>query len=216
MLHLIVTYGPIGLFVGLALEYFVLVVPGETILTTVGIATRSGSIHLNMVLLIVVTGLGTFAGAMIAYFVGKWFGRPLLERYGRYVLLTPKRLEQSEAVFRRYTWWTLIVSRYIAVVRDIVPYIAGINRTPLAVFIPITFVTSFLWTATFLLLGGLIGQTWALVRAHWRVDLIPAVMLLAVVIVAYRLIHRRMNRWLEQSATSSRPNDSVDADPPSM
>lgn len=178
----------------LAIEYVILVVPGETTLTTAGILFRSGSVHFNFVLLVLVTGLGTFAGSMMAYGIGRMFGRPLLMKYGKYVMLTPARLEKSEALFKRQTVLTLIISKYIAVVRDIVPYIAGINRVKLRIFMPITLLASFMWTATFLGAGGLIGELWKVMRHHWKADLVPAIILVLLLGVGYWFLHKRLHR----------------------
>lgn len=192
--HIVSSYGYIGLFVMLAIEYIILVVPGETTLTTAGILFRSGSVHFNFVLLVLATGLGTFAGSMLAYGIGRLFGRPLLLKYGKYVMLTPKRLASSEALFQKHTILTLIISKYIAVVRDIVPYIAGINRIKLRVFIPFTLLASFMWTATFLGAGGLIGELWKVMRHHWRADLVPAIVVVALLGVGYWFLHKRLHR----------------------
>lgn len=197
--HLVGTYGYVGLFVMLVLEYFILIVPGETTLTTAGVLWRNGEYHFHFWTLVLVTGLGTFVGSMLAYVIGRLFGRPLLVRYGKYILLTPARLEKSEALFSRYTVFALIISRYIAVVRDILPYIAGINGVRLALFVPIMFVTSFLWTASFLAAGGLIGQLWTMVRNHWQTELLPISGVLLVGGVGYWYLHRRIEQRLKQS-----------------
>ncbi|GMA60500.1 DedA family protein [Alicyclobacillus fastidiosus] len=192
--HLIGTYGYFGLFVMLALEYVILVVPGETTLTTVGILSRTNVYHFHFLTLVLISALGTSTGALFAYTIGRLFGRPVIYKYGKYVFLTEKRLEQSETLFHRHTILTLLISKYIAVVRDIVPYIAGINRVPLVRFIPITLISSFLWTATFIGAGGFIGKLGAIVRNHWRTDIIPAVLVVVAAAIAYRMIHKKMRQ----------------------
>lgn len=197
--HLVGTYGYAGLFVMLLLEYVILIVPGETTLTTAGALWRSGAYHFHFVNLVIVTGLGTFTGSMLAYAIGRLFGRPLLVKYGKYVFLTPGRLERSESVFKKYTVLALILSRYIAVVRDILPYIAGVNRVKLVLFVPIMFFTSFLWTASFLAAGGFLMQLWLMVRTHWQTDLLPAVAIVLLMGAGYWMLHRRIDQRLKDS-----------------
>ncbi len=90
---------------------------GETLLITVGIAARSDTTHFQLLPLVLVTGLGTFTckNAILWCRSVVWPART--EKYGKYVFLTPARLEQSEAMFERFSWVTLLISRYIAVVR---------------------------------------------------------------------------------------------------
>ncbi|WAH35248.1 DedA family protein [Alicyclobacillus dauci] len=194
--YMISTYGFLGLFVMLCLEYLILVVPGETILTTVGMLSRSGTYHFSLITLILVTGLGTFAGSVIAYGIGRLFGRPILLKYGKYVFLTTKRLEQSETLFQKRVVLTLLVSKYIAVVRDIVPYIAGMNRVRLQLFIPLSLVSSFLWTATFIEAGGIVGRLWQSLHRHWRGELLPIVLIALSAGVAYWYIHKRLTKLM--------------------
>ncbi|WP_281759872.1 DedA family protein [Alicyclobacillus hesperidum] len=197
LVSLIEHYGYLGLFVMLMLEYFILVVPGETALTTTGVLSRSGVLHLNIGWLIVVTALGTFAGSTIAYGIGRVCGRPLLVRYGKYVGLTEKRLASSERMFQKQPWLILIIAKYIAVVRDIVPYLAGINRTPLRVFIPLNLLASGLWTATFLALGGVIGGLWKFVDHHWQITVIPAAIVVVGCGYGYWLLKKRLHAALD-------------------
>ncbi|MDQ0189207.1 DedA family protein [Alicyclobacillus cycloheptanicus] len=206
-MHWIQSYGYPGLYVMLALEYVIFVVPGETTLTTVGILWKNGAGHFSFLPLLLASGLGTFTGSILAYAIGRWLGRPVLVKYGKYVFLTEDRLKRSEAMFRRHTILTLVVSRYIAVVRDIVPYIAGINRVKLRVFLPIIFVASFVWTGSFILAGSLIEQALVFVVAHWRIALVPAVILAVACYFGYRALHKRLEQQLDVSVPQDTGTD---------
>ncbi len=202
VIHLIETFRYVGLFILLALEYFILIVPGETELTTAGILSKTPAYHLNPVLIILAAGLGTFTGAMIAYAIGRLLGRKFLLKYGKYVLLTPKRLEQSEQLFQKYTIITLVISRFIAVIRDITPYVAGINRVRLVVYVPVIFLSSFLWTTTFVFFGGLIVKAWGYISQHWHSELVPIVVGVAVLIFLYFYVHHMIKKSIERLTTT--------------
>lgn len=195
-MHWVQQYGYPGMFVMLALEYIILIVPGETTLTTMGILWKSGTSHFHFLPLVTATSLGTFVGAMLAYAIGRFLGRPIVLKYGKYVFLTEARLRQSERLFERQMILTLAVSRYIAVVRDVVPYIAGINKVKLRIFIPVIFVSSVLWTASFLAAGTLIGQALSFVLAHWKIAIVPAVAICIAGYFAYRALHKKMESAL--------------------
>ncbi len=198
VIHLIETFRYVGLFILLGLEYFILIVPGETELTTAGILAKNPQYHLNPVLIILAAGLGTFTGAMIAYVIGRLLGRPFILKYGKYVFLSAARLEQSEHLFRKYTILTLVISRFIAVVRDIVPYVAGINRVKLIVFAPVMFLSSFLWTTSFVIFGGLIVKAWEYASGHWRSELFPIVSGVVILAALYGYIHHRIKKSLDR------------------
>ncbi len=191
-MHWVQVYGYTGMFVMLALEYIILIVPGETTLTTVGILWKNGSSHFHFLPLLAATSLGTFTGAMVAYAIGRFLGRPIVLKYGKYVFLTEARLRQSERLFERQMILTLALSRYIAVVRDVIPYIAGINKVKLRIFVPVIFLSSILWTASFLAAGTLIGQALSFVLAHWKIAIVPAVLICVAGYFAYRALHKKM------------------------
>ncbi len=203
--HLLHTYGYAGLLIALALEY-VLAVPAETILTTTGILWQQNSYHLHLVPLILATTLGTTIGATLAYFVGNSLGRPFLLRYGKFVRLTPERVNKADRLFAKYTLPTLIISRYIAVIRILIPYLAGINRVKFPVFFITILLSSLLWTSTFILAGGVIDKAWGAVMLHWQRNLIPAILILAVLIAGYAYFHKWIARKMESSQDTEPDN----------
>lgn len=197
--HLLQTYGYWGLFGALALEYFFIPVPGETTLVSSGVLWQTGQYHLLLIWLITATTLGTFTGSMIGYGIGRGLGRPFLERYGKYVRITPARIDKADRLFAKYTVPTLFISRYIAFVRIFVPYIAGVNRVRLTVYIPVMLISSAAWTTTFILAGTVIERLVSEVIHHWQRDLIPAVLVTAALVVGYWYLHRWMKHKINLS-----------------
>jgi membrane protein DedA with SNARE-associated domain len=197
---LLQTYGYFGLFGALALEYLFVPVPGETTLTAIGILWQSQAYHLRLLWLLMSTTLGTFTGSLIAYLIGRTLGRSFIERFGRLIRLTPDRINKAEALFHKYTVPTLILSRYIAVVRILVPYIAGINRVRLWVYVPVMLISSLAWTTTFILAGTAIERVWHQVLHHWRQELVPAILIVAAIAVGYVYLHRWIQRRVEGAA----------------
>lgn len=195
--HIATTYGYMGVFVLLIFEYLILVVPGETLLTTLGVLSHTNQIHFHLPLLILSAGMGTFTGSVLTYFIGRAVGRPAVRRFGKYIFITEKRLQQTERLFQRQAIWTLLITKYIAVIRDIIPYVSGINRLELKIYIPVQLIASFLWTSTFLLGGSLLERAGASIYHHWRIELLPGVLLMAGIVIGYRFIHHRLHRFVE-------------------
>ncbi|MBX6351705.1 MAG: DedA family protein [Thermoflavifilum sp.] len=200
--HILQTYGYFGLFIALALEYVFVPVPGETTLTAIGILWQSHKYGLRLFWLLLATTGGTFTGSLVAYLIGRLVGRPFVERFGRLIRLTPDRIDRAETLFHKYTVPTLVVSRFIAVVRILVPYIAGINRVPLWVFVPVMLVSSLAWTATFILAGTAIERAWHQVLHHWRQELAPAVIIVCALAVGYYYFHRWLHHRIEKASAS--------------
>ncbi|MFD1678036.1 DedA family protein [Alicyclobacillus fodiniaquatilis] len=192
--HFATAYGYTGVFVLLALEYVILIVPGETLLTTVGVLSHTSQSSFNLPLLIVSASMGTFTGSILTYLIGRMVGRPVIQRFGKYIFISEKNLQKTERLFQKQATWTLLITKYIAVIRDIIPYVAGVNKLKLKIYIPIQLIASFLWTSTFLLGGNLLDQLGLSVYRHWRIELIPGILLLIGIVMCYRIIHKRLHR----------------------
>lgn len=203
--HLLSTYGYWGLCGGLAIEYLFIPVPGETTLTTAGILWQKPEYHLQLIWLLTATTFGTFAGSMFGYLIGRGFGRPFLVRFGKYIRLTPDRIDKADKLFAKYTVPTLVLSRYIAGIRIIVPYIAGINRVRLIVYIPVMLVSSLMWTATFILAGSVIVKAWHKFIGNWEKNLIPFLLIVGVLVVGYIYLHRWMKRKINDVTEEPTP-----------
>lgn len=196
IVHVIMYYRYVGLSFLLALEYFVLFLPGETELTAAGILVKNPAYHMNVISIIVASGIGTFVGGMMAYGVGRLLGRPFIMKYGKFIFLTQARIEQSELLFERYTILTVVISRYVAFVRDIVPYVAGVNRVKVKVFAPVLFVSSFLWVASFVFAGEFLVQAWKWARAYWKTEWLPMTIGVVIIFLLVRVFHRTIKNFV--------------------
>jgi len=113
-------------------------------------------------------GLGNTIGSIIAYVVGMWAGRPLLNKYGRYILISQHALALVERWFSRSGSWTVFVSRLLPIVRTYISLPAGIARMNIIKFIIYTFVGSFIWSAGLAYGGYLMGEHWEQLRDAMR------------------------------------------------
>ncbi len=91
--------------------------------------------------------VGCTIGSVASYWLGAWGGRPLLERYGRYLFLRQRDLEQAERWFARWGDWAAFVSRLLPIVRTFISFPAGVARMRFGTFTVYSFVGSYIWCA---------------------------------------------------------------------
>ncbi|MCL6594139.1 MAG: DedA family protein [Alicyclobacillus sp.] len=185
-------YGYAGVFVVLMLEMIGIPFPAETTLTLAGIAWTQGVFSL-IPLLLAAAG-GHTVGAGIAYLIGRFLGRPVVTRYGRYVGITAARLTRAETTFAKYQASVLLFSKFIAGIRVLVPYIAGINRMRPLWFLVYTVVGAAVWAAVFIVLGKYIGRAWLHYHAllsHYVWQLGVGLVVLAAIYVGWKVWRRR-------------------------
>tara|TARA_B100000315_G_scaffold254232_1_gene294846 strand:+ start:2232 stop:2990 length:759 start_codon:yes stop_codon:yes gene_type:complete len=123
--------------------------------------------------------LGNLLGSWIAYWVSLKGGRPLLFKYGKYVLVTREEVDRAEAWFNKYGDWIVFFSRLLPVVRTFISIPAGIARMNLWKFSILTFAGSFPWSLGLAYGGYQLGENWEDLRSVMRPFDIPILILLA-------------------------------------
>ena len=104
--------------------------------------------------------LGCVLGSIPAYYLGQFGGRPLIERYGRWVLLSRKDLDWADRVFTRYGEGVVFAARLLPVVRTFIAFPAGVSRMPMGKFILYTFAGSWPWCYGLAWVGKWAGEAW--------------------------------------------------------
>lgn len=137
-------------------------------------------------------GLGNTLGSLVAYWVGIKGGRRLLERYGKFILVSHHDLERADNWFGKYGQSTVFFSRLLPVVRTFISLPAGISRMPLVKFTIYTFIGSFIWSWGLAYGGFLLGQHWEDLRSAMRPFDIP-IIVIVVALVAF-FVYRRVRQ----------------------
>src|SRR5579875_3968293 len=130
--HLIAEYGYIGVFLILLFEMIGIPFPAETTLTISGFEWTKGIFALTP--LLISATLGNIIGSTIAYGIGYYLGRPIILKFGRYIGITEEKLNAADVKFSSYRSTVVLISKFIAGIRVLVPYLAGINRMPFLLF----------------------------------------------------------------------------------
>ena len=183
-----------GVVALMAVESACIPIPSELIMPFAGwMLIKNHSLPAIYTLLAGVYGaLGCVIGSVIAYGVGMWGGRPLLEKYGKYILISRRDLDLADQWFDRYGSWSIFISRLLPVVRTFISLPAGIARMHFVKFLIYTFVGSFIWCAAFAYGGYRLGEHWEQIRVIMRPfdPIIAAIILLLIGIYIYRHIKR--------------------------
>ncbi|MGZ8874604.1 MAG: DedA family protein [Halobacteriota archaeon] len=179
--------GYAGVFVGMTLESVGLPIPSEVIMPFAGYVVWEGG--LTLIGITVAGTLGCLAGSLIAYYIGLWGGRPLLERYGKYVLISKRELDLADKWFDKYGDRAVFVSRLLPVVRTYISFPAGIVNMDVKKFSLYTVLGSLPWCFGLAYIGVLLGPHWEDIKGLFRyLDI--AVIVGIIALVAY-LIYRR-------------------------
>ncbi len=176
----------------MAIESVVFFVPSEVVMPLAGwlLVKDEGLSEAWLLIAALFGALGSLIGAWVIYAIGAWGGRPILLRYGRYLLITPQEIESAEAWFDRYGSWAVFFFRLVPVARSFISLPAGIARMPLIPFTVLTFVGSFIWALGLAWAGFALGERYEEIREWMRPVEIPIIIatLLAIAWYLYRRV----------------------------
>ena len=178
------SYG--GIVLLMAIESACIPLPSEIVMPFSGYLVYTGAMTLWGVAL--AGAVGCVLGSLVAYFIGAWGGRPLAERYGKYVLISHHDLDLADRWFRRHGDITIFIGRLLPVIRTFIAFPAGVSRMPLIRFNLYTFVGSFIWSFGLAWIGMKLGQSWNTLGVYFhRFDaIIGAVLIAAAIWYVYR------------------------------
>ncbi len=158
IIAVISTGGYLGIALLMAIESACIPLPSEIIMPFSGYLVYVGRFKLLWVA--TVGALGCNLGSAIAYAVGYYGGRPLVEKYGSYILLSRHELDWTERFFARYGNITVFISRLLPVVRTFIALPAGVARMNQVKFHFYTFIGSWPWCLGLAYVGMNLGQRW--------------------------------------------------------
>lgn len=135
---------------------------------------------------------GCALGSVVAYGVGMWGGRPILEKYGRYILISHNDLNMADRWFAQYGSWAAFICQLLPVVRTFIGLPAGIAGMHFVKFLIYTFIGSFIWCAGLAYGGYLLGEHWEELRSMMR-PFDPLIGILLVALIVY-YVYRHVGR----------------------
>lgn len=190
--QVISTLGYLGLALLLVAENLFPPIPSEVVLPLAGFVVGRGDLGFWQALL--ASTVGSVAGALILYALGRYGGRGLILRYGSWLRVSAKELERAEGWFRHYGDWVVLGARVVPFARSVVSIPAGTMKMPLLRFTVLTTVGSGVWNAVLIGAGVALGANWTRISG-WVGSYSDVVLILLAGAAAVLLVlhHRRRN-----------------------
>jgi membrane protein DedA with SNARE-associated domain len=189
--------GYAGLGAAMAIESAMIPLPSELILPFAGfLISDPTSIEpitgqpWNFWIAVIVATIGNTLGSLVAYGIGAYGGRPVLERYGRYLLIRPHEIEVADEFFRKYGAATVFFGRLLPIVRTFISFPAGVTRMPIGKFLVFSTAGALPWSIALVYAGMQLGASWQQIREFLRpfdLAILVGVIVLFVLLVWWRL-----------------------------
>ncbi|UYO04975.1 DedA family protein [Paenibacillus sp. PSB04] len=180
--------GYFGIMLGLMIE----VIPSEIVLAYGGFLVSSG--HINYIGAVVFGTVGGVIAQLFIYWIGRYGGRPVLEKYGRYIFIHKKHIDYAEEWFNKYGTGVIFTARFIPVARHAISIPAGISRMNLGRFTLLTTLAVIPWSALFVYLGYLLGDQWKNIDEKAAPYITPILLIALALLIVYFLIKWINNR----------------------
>ena len=193
LLQTLLAVGYPGIVALMAMESSILPVPSELVMPPAGYWAAKGEMSFALALLSGI--LGSIIGALANYYGARLIGRPLLQRYGKYVLLSERNLKRSERFFAQHGEISTLIGRLFPVIRHLISIPAGLHGMPLPKFILYTAVGAGLWCAILTWIGYFLGQHEGVLRGEeihrYVTGAIMVLIPLSIITVIVYVVRRR-------------------------
>lgn len=183
-----------GIVLTMGIESACIPLPSEIIMPFSGYLVFTG--RFNLLWVSVAGAFGCVVGSVTAYWAGILGGRPFIEKYGKYVLLSHRDLDTAERWFKKYGDWTIFFSRLLPLIRTFISLPAGIARMNFSRFVVYTFLGSLPWCFILAYIGKVLGENWQTIKTYFRgADvIIVVVIVVGIAFFIYRHLKPEKNR----------------------
>lgn len=176
-----------GVFFLMLVESCGIPMPSEIIMPFAGFLVNQGKF--NFWLVSIAGALGNLAGSLLAYYIGAKGGRLLLEKYGKYILISKHDLDTADRWFNKYGNLAVFFGRLLPVIRTYISFPAGIAKMDIKKFSIYTFLGALPWCILFTWLGTKLGDNWEVIREKMHNFDLLILFLIILLIVYYLMRH---------------------------
>lgn len=163
--------------------------PGDTLLLTAGLFANPEKNQLNITVLLLLLPMASILGDNTNFWIGRYFGK-ILFRNPNSKIFKREYLQKAQLFYHRHGGKAVIMGKFLAVVRTVVPFVAGMEAMPYAKFFPLSVISAVIWTSICTLAGYFLGQI-PMVRDHFELLILGVLLLTAVLIAVETVRHRR-------------------------
>lgn len=189
VIYIISLFGYFGVFLAMAIESACIPLPSEIILPFTGYMVFAGRFGLWQAT--VAATLGNLFGALVAYYIGLWGGRPFIKRFGHYIFIHERELARTEEMFNRHGELTVFIGRILPVVRTFISLPAGIARMNPVKMSIYTIAGALPWCLMLILVGQKLGENWNTLKPLFhRLDLVIGILILLIIV--YQLVKAKI------------------------
>ncbi len=192
LVNTIGSMGYVGIFVLMTIESSAFPFPSEVVMIPAGYLVQKGS--MNMVLAVLSGTAGSLAGAYLNYYGARYLGRPLILKYGKYILLTEEKYAKAEEFFRNHGEISTLVGRLLPGIRQLISLpagLAGMNHLHFSLY---TICGAGTWITVLAWIGYLAGAREDLVKQYANQAVIAAIVFSIVAVAVYIWRHRRKSK----------------------
>src|SRR5574344_845422 len=192
--HIITSLGPWGISLLMAIESCNIPLPSEAVLPFAGVLVSKGIMNIHIAAIF--GAIGCVIGSIPSYYLGYFGGRPFVEKYGKYFLVSQKDLEDADKWVDKYGDWAFFLCRMLPVVRTFISLPAGILKARKRTFFTLTFLGSLIWSYVLVFVGVKLGEHIDKLKSIWHkfdVVIILACLILGVIYVYKHVKHLKEN-----------------------
>jgi membrane protein DedA with SNARE-associated domain len=192
-----------GVALLMAIESANIPLPSEMILPYAGYLVQQGQMNIHLAAL--AGAIGCVLGSLPSYWLGYVGGRPWLQKYGKWLLLSEHDLEKAERWTAKFGDWTFFLCRMLPVVRTFISFPAGVFKAPLTPFLALTFVGSLVWSYALVWVGIKFGENLEAFKHIWHKFDAAIAVVLVVLGVWYVWSHTKQFRVKPTATTDKQP-----------
>ncbi|MUT67632.1 DedA family protein [Paenibacillus sp. NEAU-GSW1] len=171
--------GYFGILIGLMIE----VIPSEIVLGYGGYLVSEDKI--SYIGAVIFGTLGAVGQNWILYAIGRFGGRPLVEKYGKYIKIKPKHVDLAEKWFNKYGSGIVFTARFVPIMRQVISIPAGMAKMPFLLFTTLTALASLPWSLLFVYLGMKLGDQWETIDEKAGQYVQPAILIALALLIVY-------------------------------
>ena len=192
------------------LEAACIPIPSEVTFGFAGVLAYQG--HLNLVLVIIIGSLAELAGSYASYAVGRVGGKPLVQKWGRYVLVTQGDVDRAERFLAGRGAWAISVGRMLPFIRAFTSIVAGLVRVPAGRFGVLSLIGTVIYATVLSLIGYEVGHAWGSINHGLTIATYILVAIVVIVIVGFVLY--RLRQFRREAAQAKAAGQEPAAQPP--